>query len=750
MEKKRLSHLEEVNLKLEQRLEELENSIRLSDSKLFDSERERDRERRKRKKEEKTINSKIADLESDNNQLRELGLGAEERLRDIQSDISQKMIEISELGKELNSLTLKLTELELKNKSLTDQIRNLEESVQNAELRELSVSVDRSALRKEVQELQFQLSDSKSNYELKLAEMQRLLSEAEAAVGKETSRLMLEKEQEIQRMHQDIESANRTVEELKRAHKEVVTELEGRIGYLENSLAEVTEKHRSEVESMLGEIQNAAERDKASRDEKLAIKLKLAESLSQLDEVTKSRDSAERTRTHLSEILDHHKSEWKLAVEQLEAEAASISTDMELKLDTVYARLSRCEAKSKLLSIDKETMATLTRQVDHFRKQTEGLAEISIQNDQLQKELESVWQELESLKAEKDRENETHFDQITDFKDNIESLEEKLQAVSLQAELERSELEESIKGYEEHEKLLVAEYQMRISQLQTKFEQEIADRSLDDENYVAEIERLMFQLSESKEEMHLIRDDSLQQIKTLREKELAAVSSMNEFKKSKEVEITRLRSTLLDHESRMRSLSSTNEANKLEILHLTREVDGVSSELKSARKARQLLEMQLGSNRKELEGAKQLQARTRANLEERVRELEINLRETEEGKERSLSELESRFSLQVRDLKTEIENRQAEVRALKMRLIEFDSVRAGEELNVEWKSHIQELNSQIIELERQLRSRDAILEQVRKERREAQEFKRSIAQLSEEKEALLCIIEKISYLAVAD
>ena len=779
-----MSKLEEQYVELELRLDELELEKKLTESKLSEAELERDRERQKRRKEEKLTNSRISELEADNLQLNVLKTDAEERLGEIQTNLNTKTAELSEVQKVLSSLTRKVSDLELQCQSLSTQNTDLVEAGKESELRESNLTNEKSHLKKQLQFLQTEFSTFKSKYDTNTFELERLLSESEEQI----SGLKLDKEHSLNRIQQDLLAANELMAEMKREQSQVVRGLETRIGELESSLTETSEKHRAEVGGMSEEMRKAAEREKANLEAKHEFKRQIMELVTKLDEASRGRESGDRARINLNESLERSRSEREQVEKQLKGELASLREklqtsygDMSLKLEQsdaiheIVLSEVRSEYETQIAKLheelreqiqtavstenrSKQEISALINQVESYKNKLTGIEvmlsqrqrESTASEEEKRAEMEQILSQLEICRAEMDMDSESYFEQINSLKEKLSCVEEKLNDVTLQGELERSELEESILNYEERENMLIEEYEQRLIELQTKFEKEMTARSLDDVRMAGEIEMLAHQLRESRGDMEKFREQHHQEIQRLKQEELASVYSLNDFKKLKEIEITKLRNSVIECESKIRSFEEANSKDSEILSKKSYVLDSVMNELEFSHNARKHLEKQLNGFKIELETAKQENLDTLRKLERNAREFESDIRRAELDKQKTLSELESRHSSQVQELRRGIEIRQTEINMLKLRLLEADSVRAGDDLYMEWKSHIQELTIQIQELERQVKSRDSIIEHIRKESKDVHELSLRLDRTLLEKGALFSLIEDISLLVDAD
>ncbi|KAI6656563.1 hypothetical protein LOD99_1358 [Oopsacas minuta] len=775
-EKLRMTHLEELCTDLELRLEQLDIEKKAAETKLFETEQDRDRVRQKKKKDDKITNSRISDLESDNIQLNVLKSDAEDRLNDTQSTLSKRTTELNEIQKEFAILTRKLADFELQFKSLSSQNADLEQSGKENEQRESNLVNERTQLKKQVQLLQSELSTCKSKYDTHSFELERLLAESEQHV----SRLKLENEHNVKRIQQDLQASQQLITEMKKENSQLVNNLEKRIEELDNSLSEATQKHKQEVEIMSDEIRKAVDREKSNRDEKHAIELKLAEVITDLGEVTKSRDAGDRARVNLNETLDRNKLERDQLDKQLKSELAILQTthgEVCIKLDQAEANHKqllnevRTEYENQITKLHQEIrdhiqsavsteskskleITSLTAEIESYKKElckleallTRAKLESSATEDEKRFEVDNILQELESCRAEMDLNSETYFERVNQLKEKLSCMEEKLNDVTLHSELERNDLEENIQNYEEREKLLIEEYEMRLLELQTKFDNEITARSLEEEKIAEEMEQLSLELTESRKEIKRIQEGHLEEIQKFKQEELASLQNLNNIKKSKEIEITKLRNSLIDCESKIRAFEQADSASSNILLRKSHALDSVTNELEFSHNARKHLEKQLEISKKELQVAKQENVESKRKFQESLRDVEDDKRLAELEKLKCISEIESKYSLITQDLKRGIETRQTEINLLKLRLIEADSIRAGDDLNAQWKSHIQELTSQIRELERQVKSKESIIEQIRKDTKEFNEFKHRMNHFKMEKEALISVIEEISHI----
>ena len=775
-----MSELEEHCTELELMAEALELDKKLTESKLREAELDRDRERQRRRKEEKLTSSKISELEADNIQLNVLKTDAEERLGETQTILNKKTAELNEVQKILSALTRKVTDLELQCQSLSSQNTELGQTGQENELRESNLLSEKAQLKKQLQALQTELSSCKSKHDTNTFELERLLSESEQQVAG----LKLDKEHSLKRFQQDLLEANEVMAEMKQEHSQVVRELEKRIEGLETSLTEASEKHRDEVGSLSEELRRAAERDKANMEVKQTVNRQLMELTAKLDEASRGRASGDRARLNLNESLERSKSER----DQLENQLASLKEKLQASYGDISLKLEQSDSSHQLLlggvrseyetqiarlheelrehiqtaecteSKSREEIAALIIQVEAYKnKLTEAMAMLARRQQQStaseeekRAEMELILSELETCRAQMDMDSESSFEQINAIKEKLSCVEEKLNEVTLQGDLERAGLEENIQDYEERENVLIEEYEQRLIELQAKFEKEMVDRSLGDERIAEEMEMLSQLLKESRGEMEELREQHLQEIQRLKQEELASIYSLNDFKKSKEIEITKLRNSVIEFESKIQSLEEANLAGSDVLSKKSHALDSAMNELEFSHNARKHLEKQLRVFTTELVAAKQENLDTLGKLDRNVREFENDIRRAELDKQRSISELESRHSSQVQELRRGIETRHTEMNMLKIRLLEADSVKAGDSLYVEWKSHIQELTQQAQELERQIKSRDSIIEHIRKDSREVSQLRLCLERTIEEKEALLSIIEDISLVGYTD
>ena len=773
-----MSQLEEHCTDLELRLEALEGEKKLTESKLSEAELDRDRERQKRRKEEKLTNSRLSELEADCLQLNVLKTDAEERLGETQTNLSKKTAELNEVQKVLSELTRKVTDLEQQCQSLSSHNSDLLQGGQENELRETSLQNERAQLRKQIQTLQTELSSYKSKYDTNTFELERLRSESEQQV----TGLKLDKENSLRCVQQELIGAKQLMADMKHEHSQAAKEFESRIEELERSLAEASEEHREAVGIMCEDLRKAAERDKERVELNQITNQQLKECVEQLAEANRNRELAEKAKISLNESLESCKSERDQLDKQLRGEVASLQEKLQAAYSDASLKLEQSDASHQLLldgvrgeyeteiailheqlrevtqtaesteNKRRGEMSALSNQVDTYksklaeaelmmtRKQQEYIAS----EEEERAEMEQVLSQLESCRAERDMNSESYFEQINALKEKLSCAEEQLNEVRLQWELERSGLEESIQDYDERENVLIEEYEQRLIELQTKFEKEMADRSLDDERVVEEMEMLSHQLMESRGENEKMREQHQQEIHRLKQDELASVYSLNDFKKSKEIEITRLRNSVIEYESKIRSLEDANLADTEVLSKKSQALDSVMNELEFSHNARKHMEKQLIALKTELNTVRQEKLDTLGKLERNVREFENDMRHAELGKQRSLSEQESRHAAQAKELRRGIETRQTEINMLKLRLLEADSIKAGDELYAEWKFHIQDLTLQIQELERQIKSRDSIIEHIRKESKELSELKLRLNKALEEKQALFSIIEDIS------
>lgn len=773
-----MAQLEELCSDLELRMDQLELEKRTTESKLLETEQSRERERQKRKKDDKVTNAKISDLESDNIELTALRGNAEDRLNELQTTLCKKTAELSEVEKEFASLTRKITDLELERNSLSSQNTDLEQASKDNEVRESELVSERSQLKKQVQSLQSELCTCKSKYDTHSFELDRLLAEAE----QKFTGIKLENEHTVKRIQQDLETSNDLISEMKKENTLLVNSLKERLGDLENSLTEATHNHKLEVDAMSDEIRKAAEREKTNREAKHAVELELTQVRTDLGEVTKSRDAGERARLSLNESLDRSRAERDKLEKQLKSEIVSLKDrlhtthgDVSLKLEqaeTSHKQLLsevRVEYESQIAKLHQEMrehvqsavsaenkskieMTALTARIDIYKSELsklEGLlAETRLESTSNEEdkrvEMEHILLELESCRAEMDLNSESHFEEVNRLKENVGSLEMELNEVRLQAGLDRNELEGNIQDYEERERLLIEEYEMRLIELQKKFENEITSRSLDEEKIAEEMEQLTLELEENRKEVKRLCEGHLEEIHKFKRDERDSVRTLNDLKKSKEIEITKLRNSVLDCESRIRVLELTETTNTRTLLKKSHALDSISNELEFSKNARRHLEKQLSVLKRELDSVREEEVGLNEKFQDSLREFENEKRLVELEKLRCLSELESKYSLQVQELKSGIESKQTEINLLKLRLVEADAIRAGDDLSSQWKSHMQEITSQIRELERQIKSKDSIIEQLRKESNELNEFKVHMNDYKMEREALLSIIEEIS------
>ena len=773
-----MAQLEELCSDLELRLDQLELEKKTTESKLLETEQSREREKQKRKKDDKVTNAKISDLESDNIELTAMRVRTEDRFNQIQTTLCKKTAELNGLEKELASLTRKITDLESERNSLSSQNTNLEQAGKDNETRESELVNERSQLKKQVQSLQSELCTCKSKYDTHSFELERLLAEAEQKIAG----LKLGNEHTVKRMQQDLKTSNELISEMKKENTLVVNNLRDRLGDLENSLSEATYNHKLQVESMSDEIRKAGEREKANREAKHTIELELTQVKTDLGEVMKSRDAGERARVSLNENLDRNRAERDQLEKQLTSEIVSLKErlhathgDISIKLEQVETShkqlLSevRVEYESQIAKLHQEMrehiqsavsaenkanieITTLTTKINTYKSELsklEGLLDESklesTSNEESKRvEIEQILREFESCRAEMDLNSESHFEEVNRLKENVGCLEVELNEVRLQADLDRSELEGNIQDYEEREKLLIEEYEMRLIELHKKFENEITARSLDEEKIAEEMEQLTLELEDSRREIKRLCDGHLEEIHKFKRDERDYVRTLNDLKKSKEIEITKLRNSVLECESRIRALELTETTNTSTLLKKSNALDSISNELEFSKNARKHLEKQLGVLKGELDSVKGEEVEIHKRFQDSLREFENEMKLIELEKLKCLSELESKYSLQIQELKSGIESKQTEINILKFRLVEADAIRAGDDLSSQWKSHMQELTTQIHELERQIKSKDSIIEQLRKESKELNEFKDHLNDYREEREALLSIIEDIS------
>lgn len=741
---------------------------------------ETQRQRQIHRKEKLMLQNKVSELTAACSHLDELKSKSEDSSKETQALIDQKSQELSELQRQLVGLNQKVTHLESINENITSQMENLEQSNREQESRETELIRENKCLKLQVEEIASELSSNKATFKAKLSEIEEQLAESEEKVKLESC----EKSQLSTQYQIEMENVKQTLTEVKREHLSIVENLEFRLNELQTLLDARTEKYNMDTEKMDAKMLRSQEHEKIIREAKMQLEKNLNEAQDCLESAVKEKRQQERAKEVLNELMNKLKLEKenlekqnKLDKNLFEEQFTTLQDEMREKLDQTNTNHNsllqdvRSEYENQILilhsqiqSLEQEKrsteteatakIASLETKLSQHIQEIERLENLSKESEtemknvveSMKQDLKSASYELDSVKNELHVTSEAYLDQIHHLTLKISSAEEKYAELTHYSGLERTELEETIRIYGEQEKLLVDEYEAKLFEIGAKFDQERKSVQSTVDEYTEECEYLRLQLNETKNTLDSTREQHQFAIRQLKNEILSLKQALNDVQREKEIEITQLRNELMKLERNISTLQTTNQESLVLVTRKGEQIETLSGQLSQATMKINDLQKELSGYCNELKSEIHKHKLLEDKFSHQLQQLNREKKVLEDAKELQKTEFNLRYESLLKKHQTNLDDKQRVINQLEEKIIDLKSFIVGENLQEEWKKYMERQHTTIQDLDRQIRGKDSINQQMVKDMENRETIKNKLNQLEEEKLILLNLVEELSYL----
>ncbi|XP_067145161.1 myosin heavy chain, muscle-like isoform X10 [Centruroides vittatus] len=553
--------------------------------------------------------------------------------------------EVSSLKKDVEDLELTIQKAEQDKASKDHQIRNLNDEIAHQDELINKFNKEKKHLQEITQKTseELQATEDKVNHLNKVkAKLEQTLDELEDNLERE-KKLRGDTEKTKRKLEGDLKLAQEAITDLEKAKKELEQALQRK----EKEMASLAAKLEDE-QSLVAKLQKQIKE----------LQARIEELEEELEAERQARAKAEKQRADLAREIEE-------LSERLEEAGGATSAQVELNKRR-EAEMSKLRRDLEEANIQHEQALSTLR-----KKHNDVVAELSEQNDQLNKHRSRLEKEKGQLKGELD-----------DVKSSIDHVQK-----------EKANSEKQVKQLE-----------IQVLDLQGKLDE--ANRSLGD-------------FDSTKKKLSVENSDLQRQVEDL-ESQLAQV---NKLKMSLLTQLDEAKRTA-DEESRERSALMGRFRN------LEHDLDGLREQLEEEQEAkadlqRQLskvnAELQMWKNKYESEGLARLE-----ELEEAKRKLQAKLQEAEENIEQvnakcsGLEKTKSRLQGELEDMTIEVDRANATAAALEKRQKSFDKVVA------DWKQKVDDLAAELDASQRECRNYSTELFKLRGQYEESQEQYESV------------------------